>query len=144
MNERERFDALLETLDDLAIANNAVPILVEGQRDVAALRALGCEGDLLVLHVGRDLSSLAEGLARETREIILFTDWDRKGAIWHDELSRRLAAVGVRVDGSYRERVRARVSEQLRDVESLLPYVTRGLDRHHRKTLDDHRQGALD
>ncbi len=137
MDERDRFEDLLHVVDALAEANEETPILVEGQRDVSALRALGCGGVVLPVHNGRTLFALAEEVSRASPTVILLTDWDHKGGVLLDTLHANLTANGVRADVSYRDRLGATLS--LRDVESLVGLVTRGLARFHRTTLDERR-----
>lgn len=126
MEDEERFENLLHVLDDLREANETTPIVVEGQRDVASLRELGCAGRIVTLHRGDTLFLVAEAVAREAREVILLTDWDRKGGILFDQLGAGLAANGVRVDRSFRDRLPAWTKPPVRDVESLAAYVARG------------------
>lgn len=137
MDEAERFDALLLVLDELAQANASVPIVVEGQRDVASLRRLACRGDIVPLHRGEPLFELCENLSRRTGEVVLLTDWDRKGGQLFDSLEAAFAACGVRVDGAYRDKIRFWMRPPVRDVESLAGYVARGLERYHRTTLEE-------
>lgn len=135
MEDEERFDGLLLLLDELREANELRPIIVEGQRDVASLRVVGCAGRILTLHRGEPLFLLAESVAREAREAILLTDWDRKGDILFDQLGASLAANGVRVDRTFRDRLPAWTKPRLHDVESLGGYVARGLERFRREGL---------
>lgn len=143
MDERERFEALLEVLDALAEANERTPILVEGKRDVASLRAIGCTGDIIPVHNGNQLFNLAEDLGRVVEEVILLTDWDRRGVIILESLQAGLEANGVRVDLLFRERIRTWGNSTIKDVEGLHPYVSRGLLRFHRITIEErHMQRA--
>lgn len=158
MDERERFETLLVVLDELVEANRSIPVFVEGQRDVAALRALGCAGAIEVVHNGRTLWVLAEETARNGRasalrrarergtsggreravaEAIVLTDWDRKGETLRDQLSTMLAANGVRVDATFHDRLRDALSMKIKDVESLAFYVENGLARFQKIALAD-------
>lgn len=125
MQERDRFEVLLGLIAELAEANAVTPILVEGKRDVDALRSLGCRGAIHVLHTGETLHAVAERIGGESREVILLTDWDRKGGILFDQLGASLAANGVKVDRSFRDRLPQWTWPPLRDVESLAAYVAR-------------------
>lgn len=137
MDEEERFDLLLEVLGELREANEETPIVVEGVRDVASLRLLGLAGHVIPLHSGGPLFQVAESIAQQTDEVILLTDWDRKGGILFDQLAANLAANGVRVDGAYRDRLRHAIRPTLNDVESLASYVARGMARYQRRDLGD-------
>lgn len=135
MDEERQFEGLLAVLDELAEANRATPILVEGRRDMVSLRALGCKGEILALHSGEPLFPMAERLAATHREIILLPDWDRKGETLFDTMQAYLSTHGVRIDRSYRDRIPYWVRMPLKDVESLSSYVARGLERFHRLSL---------
>lgn len=137
VDEAERFDALLDVLDELRDANDATPIVVEGQRDVASLRLLGMAGDLITLHTGEPLFQVAEAIAVESNYVILLTDWDRKGEILFEQLSAALAANAVRVDGKFRDDIKHCLRPTLNDIESLASYVGRNLARFHQRDLAD-------
>jgi len=44
-------------LEELSQINESVPIIVEGFRDVQALRALGIHGEIVKLHSGRSIGT---------------------------------------------------------------------------------------
>jgi 5S rRNA maturation endonuclease (ribonuclease M5) len=144
MDERARFDALLGLLEELVEANDERPILVEGQRDVASLRALGCRGRLLTIHSGDPLVDVAERVAASTTDVILLTDWDRKGDRFFEEFTATLSRHGVRCDRSFRDRIPAYARAAFKDVESLAPFVRRGLQKWHQRDLDEHAQSLAE
>lgn len=137
MDDVERFDALLEVLSTLRESNEETPVIVEGMRDIASLRALGLTGHIIPLHNGGSLFQVAESIADQADEVILLTDWDDKGQTLFDALRASLAANGVKVDGKFRDDIRHWIRPTLRDVESLAGYVSRKLALHHRKDLAD-------
>lgn len=137
MDEKERFDNLLDLLAELREANEKMPIVVEGTRDVASLRLLGLEGHIIPLHSGEPLFQVAEAIAAQADEVILLTDWDAKGQALFESLQASLAANGVRADGRYRGDLRHWMRPTLNDVESLAGYVQRNLERYHGKDLGD-------
>ena len=130
MDDAERFELLLEVLDELRHANETTPILVEGQRDITSLRALGMKGQIVALHSGDPLFNVAESLGAQTKEIILLTDWDHKGQQLFDRMRAQLAANGVKSNVRFRDDLRHAIRPTLPDVESLAGYVKRGLERH--------------
>lgn len=138
MDEVERFESLLGVLEELAEANETIPILVEGQRDVTSLRLLDCRGVIEPINQGEALFALCESLAARTREVILMTDWDRKGGQLFDNLQAGLTACGVKVDGTFRDKIQFWMRPPVKDVESLATYVGRAMLRHHQKDLEDH------
>lgn len=137
VDDQARLDALLVVLEELGEANLTTPIVVEGKRDVASLRRLGCRGEVWVLHAGDPLFQVAEGIAAQTREVILLTDWDRKGGILFEQLRQGLVANGVRVVETFREKIPLWVRPPLKDVESLASYVERQLETFYRVGLEE-------
>jgi len=85
LNEQQvrRFNEILEEVKEL---NSHIPILVEGSKDIEALRTLGIRGEIITINRGMSLVELAEFIRENYGEIILLLDWDSKGK----ELTHRL------------------------------------------------------
>lgn len=66
-------------LEELREDNTSIPIIVEGKKDVAALRFLGCQGSIITINKGVSLTSFCDEIASMYDSVILLTDWDRKG-----------------------------------------------------------------
>lgn len=66
-------------LEDLSLINESVPIIVEGVRDVQALRALGMPGKIVKLHSGRSIQQFCEEFSEIHEDAIILTDWDNRG-----------------------------------------------------------------
>jgi 5S rRNA maturation endonuclease (ribonuclease M5) len=74
----ERSRELARLLRELARLSETVPIVVEGRRDVQALRRLGVPGRILTLHRGKGLYEVALELDLE-EQVVLLLDWDARG-----------------------------------------------------------------
>ncbi|MCK7512963.1 MAG: hypothetical protein MZV70_59045 [Desulfobacterales bacterium] len=59
ITDYERAERLREVLQALYEVNKRVPVVVEGKRDVSALRRIGLIGDIVTLHGGRVSTSSA-------------------------------------------------------------------------------------
>ncbi|MFZ3050658.1 MAG: topoisomerase, partial [Methanothrix sp.] len=85
---------------------------------------LGLTGPVIMASC-RSALDLAEDAARSYRDIIILTDWDRKG----DEMARiielHLWSVGSRPDTEIRSRIKKLVRKEIKDVESLHRYMER-------------------
>lgn len=92
MNAEERHERLQRCLEDLREANHDAPILVEGTRDVRALRELGLAGEIRVYNAGEPLHAVADRLVRAHRRLIVLFDWDRTGGHLVRRLQEHLAA----------------------------------------------------
>lgn len=106
-------------LEELAQRSSTCPVVVEGMRDRDALRALGVEGRIIRIHRGRSLPDLASALSRTFREVILLSDWDRKGKELFSRLSALLSSEGLKVDESVWRAMHGLVAKEVQAVEDL-------------------------
>ena len=109
------------------------PILIEGLKDVKALRALGFIGPIEKMNRGWDRSRLVAFLHDEygTRNIvdggppiILLMDWDRTGGRLQTALRNRLQALDVPIDETLRNVLMKAMKPEGRTVESLAPFAS--------------------
>jgi dTMP kinase len=119
----ERLEELEELLEDLVRDNEHVPVLVEGEKDVAALRALGLQGELIRVKTAHTVFVVCEELARHHRKAILLVDWDRGGGHLARLLLEALAANGVRCDDTYRKALARATQKEVVHVEGLPRYL---------------------
>jgi 5S rRNA maturation endonuclease (ribonuclease M5) len=123
LTKKEQLDEIEKLLDRLRAASEQFPVLVEGARDVAALRKLGLEGEILKLNRGEGLVARADALSHQYKDIILLTDWDYKGVELHDRLKRLLQDAQVRTDDFFWSRLRKLVGGGSRTVEDLPAFL---------------------
>jgi 5S rRNA maturation endonuclease (ribonuclease M5) len=79
LNFKEELEKLEKAIEELRVANESAPILVEGEKDRKALQFLGINGKILLLHGGKSIPALCDQIATTYKEIILLMDWDEKG-----------------------------------------------------------------
>ena len=125
MDWEELHQDLSKVLEDLAEKNRLAPIIVEGEYDRRALRALGVEGDVRLINEGSTIFGLCESIAASHREAIILTDWDVRGGRLARQLRDGLAANGVRFDEELRARFTRLCRKDITDVESLHTFVER-------------------
>ncbi|HUS76249.1 MAG TPA: toprim domain-containing protein [Methanothrix sp.] len=118
----QALEELIASLLDASYQGAA--IIVEGRRDEQALRALGLPGPVIMAS-RRSALDLAEDAARDYPQIILLTDWDRKGDEMCKTIERHLRSAGSRPDGEIRSRLKKLVKKEIKDVESLSRYAER-------------------
>ena len=123
-NRRQQLDELEKLLRRLRAANLESPVLVEGKRDVGALRALGLEGEVLKLNRGKSLVDRADALSRRYRKVIVLTDWDRKGVELHDRLVGLLRDAQVATGDFLWSRLRLLAGGGCRTVEDLPTFLS--------------------
>jgi 5S rRNA maturation endonuclease (ribonuclease M5) len=123
VEDAERLEELDKLLADMAEASLKIPIIVEGKRDTKALRALGIEGKILELNVGKGVIDFCESIAKEHRAVILLTDWDAKGGTLFRTLADSLKSLDVKVDGDYRRELARLAKKGAKDVEGVPGFI---------------------
>jgi len=79
MNYNESIKIIEKILLELIDENKKTPILVEGEKDIQALQKLGVKGLIISVNSGISLIDFCDKIADKYNEIIVLTDWDKKG-----------------------------------------------------------------
>ena len=111
-----------ELFDELILANETIPIIVEGKNDELALRRLGVMGVIHKLNTGQSILDFCEDLANKHREIITLTDWDRKGAQLFKRINQNLIHAGVKPVTRFWLEFKKLCSKDIQNVEFLVKY----------------------
>ncbi|MFX1300328.1 MAG: hypothetical protein ACFFAL_08995 [Promethearchaeota archaeon] len=111
----ERFARGIRLL--LELSEEGVPIVVEGIKDITALRGLGLTGPIHTL-AGHNIVSLADELAEVQRLLILF-DFDRRGGQLTRHLTKQLEGRGVKLLHKERHQLRRAFSWRVHVIEGL-------------------------
>lgn len=111
----ERFEKGIRLL--LELSEEGVPIVVEGIKDITALRGLGLTGPIHAL-AGHNIVSLADELADVQRLLILF-DFDRRGGQLTRHLINQLEGRGVTLLHNERHQLRRAFCWRVRVIEGL-------------------------
>lgn len=120
---QQRLEDLEVLLADLIADNEQVPVLVEGEKDTASLRALGLEGEILRVKGAATVFVVCETLSRQHRKVIILVDWDRTGGHLARLLQEALVANGVRYDIEYRRSLARATKKEVVHVEGLARYM---------------------
>jgi 5S rRNA maturation endonuclease (ribonuclease M5) len=112
---QERFDKGLQLLIELS--EEGMPIVVEGIKDISALRGLGLTGPIHAL-AGHNIVSLADELA-DTRRLLILFDFDRRGGQLTRYLIRQLEGRGVNILHRERHQLRRAFCWRVRVIEGL-------------------------
>jgi 5S rRNA maturation endonuclease (ribonuclease M5) len=130
----EEFVALWEKLRAESEERGAI-VVVEGERDRRALRRLGLEGSIALVHRGETLSATAQRLVTAGRPVIVLTDWDGEGGQLARRLKEFLEAERIPFDLDFRRRFARVLRGELAHVEGLYGWARR---------LAERRGGGLD
>ena len=119
----ERLAKLLEKL--AAEAKKGIPIVVEGQKDVASLKQLGINGDFVSSKTqGKSfLDILTEIERRNVKEVILLLDFDRRGVEWTHRLKQHLEKTRIKPNLTFWNELYGLVGRDLKDIEGLTTYL---------------------
>lgn len=121
-----RAEKLREVIDALHEANELVPVIVEGKRDVQALRRLGLSGSIITLHNGRSLYDFCEDILERFHKVILLLDWDSKGEDLYKELSLNLRGHFEKFS-AFRELIKILCQKDIMQIEGI-PKLLRRLE----------------
>ena len=102
MDYKKSFQEIEKGLFELIEENKKVPIVVEGDKDVFSLRKLGIIGEIITVNSGLSIIDFCDKIANKYKEIILLTDWDRKGGYICHTIERNLEG-RVKCNLYYRE-----------------------------------------
>ncbi len=102
MDYEKSLEDLEEALFGLREENKTVPIIVEGDKDIKALRKLDITGEILRFNVGLSIPDFCDMISQKYKNIILLTDWDRKGGYLCSTIKKNLES-RVGCNTRYRE-----------------------------------------
>jgi len=125
LSPEERLDEVMKVLDEVERLSAEAPVVVEGLKDVEALRLLGIEKNVVPLGRGRTIVAFCEDLAKEHERVVLLTDWDRKGGHLARALKDALTTNGVKVLDTPRTQLVILTKKEIKDIEGLPAFIRR-------------------
>jgi 5S rRNA maturation endonuclease (ribonuclease M5) len=121
---RKRLERIEELLSELSeYSESGAIIIVEGKRDILSLKRLGIEGNF-ELATRHPLFNFSERIARLGSEVIILTDWDRRGDLLAVKLSEYFNNFGLKPELQIRNKLKLMCQKEIKDVESLYTYVS--------------------
>lgn len=123
---KEKEEKLLQALKRLTHKNSeGIPIIVEGEKDTEALRALTIEGKIIEAKTaGKSiLDVICEVEECKTQEVILLLDFDRRGREWTKRLKQYLEKMRIKPNIFFWEKLSSIVGNEVKDVEGLTSYM---------------------
>jgi 5S rRNA maturation endonuclease (ribonuclease M5) len=122
---RKRLERIEELLAELSeYSGGGAIIIVEGKRDILSLKRLGIEGNF-ELATRHSLFNFSERIAKLGREVIILTDWDRRGDLLAVKLSEYFENFGLKPELQIRYKLRLICQKEIKDIESLYNYVSK-------------------
>jgi 5S rRNA maturation endonuclease (ribonuclease M5) len=123
---RNKEERLLQILEYLAEESaKGIPIIVEGKKDVEALRTLNIEGSIVSAKSGGKslLDVISEVEESSPSEVILLLDYDRRGKEWTKRLKLSLENARITPNTTFWRQLFGLVGREVKDVESLVTYM---------------------
>ena len=123
---KEKGEKILKVLEALTEESaKGIPIVVEGKKDVAALRALGVTGTVLTVKTGGKsfLEFVSEIEKMNVPEVILFLDFDRRGKEGTKHLKQSLERIKIKPNVKLWRSFSALVGKEIQCIESLTAYL---------------------
>jgi len=123
---KEKEEKLSQILQCLAEeATKGTPIIVEGKKDIQALKALGVEGLIISAKTGGRsfLDVISEIEESGAQEIILLLDFDRRGKELTKNLKQHLEKTKMRLNVAFWRELFSLVGTEVKDVEGLASYI---------------------
>ncbi len=101
------------------------PIIVEGKKDVEALRCLGVEGEIITAKTGGKsfLDVVSEVEQAGTAEVVLFLDFDRRGREGTKCLKQGFERVKIKADVGLWRALLGLVGKEVQCIEGLAAYL---------------------
>jgi 5S rRNA maturation endonuclease (ribonuclease M5) len=123
---KKKEEKILQILDAVVEESaKGTPIVVEGKKDVVALRAFGVEGTILTAKTGGKsfLDVISEIEQAGTAEVVLFLDFDRRGKEGTKLLKQNLERAKIKPNVKFWRALSALVGKDVQCVESLTAYI---------------------
>jgi 5S rRNA maturation endonuclease (ribonuclease M5) len=123
---KEKEEKILCVLERLAEESvKGTPIVVEGKKDIEALRTLSVEGKIISAKTGGKslLDVISEVEKTGEREIILLLDFDRRGKEWTKRIRQQLEKARIKPNVKFWCELLTLVGREVKDVEGLTAYM---------------------
>jgi len=121
--KEEKIQRLLERLAEESA--RGTPVIVEGKKDIETLRVLGVEGEIISAKTGGKsrLDVVSEAEKRDSRELILLLDFDRRGKEWTQVLKQQLEKAKIKPNLRFWKDLQSLVGKEVKDIEGLASYI---------------------
>lgn len=122
----EQIEWLLTEIQKMAA--DGIPIIVEGIKDVKALKRLGVSGAIYKISNGNSLLNFVEGFS-ESKKIIVLTDFDRAGGELAKFITKQARTLGIEPVTEFRDKLKPLVCKNVKDIEGLAKFLQRERER---------------
>ncbi len=117
-DDLERAERLRIIFQALYEVNKRIPVIVEGKKDVSALRKIGLVGEIITLHGGKGIYEFCEDIAERFHRVVLLMDWDNKGEQLYKTVAAHLKGLWEEFS-PFREIVKVLCQKDIKDIEGV-------------------------
>ncbi|MGP6207229.1 toprim domain-containing protein [Cuniculiplasma sp. SKW3] len=114
---------LLSILELEKERNIQVPIIVEGIHDINALRKIGFTGNIIKINDGTSIHEFCMRISSKYEEIIMLTDFDKKGRQLRERIESLLLLNNVHVSTTLWRTLRKYNIKSVEDLPSLISSI---------------------
>jgi 5S rRNA maturation endonuclease (ribonuclease M5) len=132
-NGREMKEAILTWVDEMNSYPKKSIILVEGKKDINALKELGIKKDMIKINKGLNLFDLISWIKTGKLKdldgtfdgtLIILTDWDRKGGMLASRLKKACLHMDMDFDLNLRKDIASLTGKWIKDIESIPSFMS--------------------
>jgi 5S rRNA maturation endonuclease (ribonuclease M5) len=118
-----RLKRLTQILEKLSIkAEKGIPILVEGRKDIIALKKLNINGNAIsVKNAGKVLEDMLDEI--KGKEAVIFVDFDEHGSELAKRIKTQLEHRRVKANLTFWKTIRSLVRKDVKDIEGIPSYL---------------------
>lgn len=123
---KEKEEKILRILESLAKESaKGIIMIVEGKKDIEALRAMGIEGKIMCAKTGGKsfLDVISEVEQTGAREVILLLDFDRRGKQGTKRVKRDLERAKIKPNMKFWCELSCILGKEVKDIEGLTTYM---------------------
>lgn len=125
MRLEEELEGILEVLERIKREDEDIPIIVEGEKDVKALKALGIKRKMIKIKKGKTIFRIIEDLRKKHEKVIILTDWDSSGGKLCYKIKKACESNAIKYDVEYRKQMMKFLKKEVKDVESIPTFIER-------------------
>ena len=125
MRLKEELEGIIDILEKIKKEDKSVPVIVEGRKDMKALRSLGIERKIIKIKKGKTIFRIVEGLRKDHDKVIILTDWDSTGGKLCYKIKKACESNDIRYDVEYRKQMIKFLKKEVKDVESIPTFIKR-------------------
>jgi 2,5-diamino-6-(ribosylamino)-4(3H)-pyrimidinone 5'-phosphate reductase len=123
---KDKEEKILQVLKCLAEESaKGTPIVVEGKKDIEALKNFAVEGKIIAAKTGGksllDVISEVENIS--VKEVILLFDFDRRGKEWIKRLKQQLERARIKANVTFWLELLTLAGREVKDIEGLATYM---------------------